>query len=93
MEELIDIALFDDSDDDGDLEDAVVLHILNENLGNRANFYGRFNLEEISNIEAKTYFRFEKEHIPRLCHALGIPNFVRTPDNITVNGKPKYLFF
>lgn len=85
MEEILDLALHDESDDD-DMEDALLLHLFNENLGNRAELYGRFNFDHMSNTEARSLFRFDRMDIPRLTTALGIPELVRTQDNISISG-------
>lgn len=53
-----------------------MLHIFNDNLGNRAELYGRFQLDEITNIEARSLFRFDRVHIPQLVNASGIPQAV-----------------
>lgn len=38
MEEILDLALHDESDDD-DMEDVFLLHIFNDKLGNRAELF------------------------------------------------------
>lgn len=53
--------------EDEEIDDAILLHLFqNDPLGNRAMLYGRFNLDAISETEAKNMFRFEKALIPRL---------------------------
>lgn len=44
------------------MDDAVLLHILqeNDNLGNREALYGRLNMEDLSKGECKNVFRFLK---------------------------------
>ena len=82
------------SDDEDDFDDDVVLQILDGvNVGNRAELYGRFNLDEVANAEAKTLFRFEKEDISRLAAALEIPDNINV-DNMTLSGKLiQYIIF
>lgn len=90
MEDIINAVVLgeDDDSDDDDVDDVLVLDILkNDILGNRAEIYGRFSLDEISNVEAKSNFRFEKDDIPRLSNALGIPEFIMTQENIQLSGK------
>ncbi|KAJ8914166.1 hypothetical protein NQ315_016245 [Exocentrus adspersus] len=85
MEDILDIDLLG-SDSDDDLDDLLLYHVLNDNLGHRADLYGRFSLNAISEIEAKQSFRFEKRHIPRLAEALNIPDEITTRENITLTG-------
>lgn len=68
------------------MDDAVLMLLNNDVLGNRAQLYERFTLYNISNIKAKSWFRFEKVHIPRLAATLGIPEYISTDDNITLSG-------
>ena len=93
MEDILDAAVLGEEDfDDEDLDDALLLHIFHgHNLGNRAELYGRFDFEAITDIEAKSYFRFEKNDIPRLAIALNIPNSIATDDNISLPGNYKSL--
>lgn len=95
MEEILDAALLGDSDfDDEEMDEAILLHIFdNDPLGNRADLYGRFTFDSISNTEAKDMFRFEKAHIPRLAAALGIPENITTDDNITLTSDLNFLDF
>lgn len=94
MEEIVNAEVLGDSDfdqdgidSDDDLDDAIFLHLFdNEFLGNRAMLYGRFSFANISNVEAKTMFRFNKNDIPRLAVSLGIPENIQTRDNIPISG-------
>ncbi|XP_072375397.1 uncharacterized protein [Diabrotica undecimpunctata] len=88
MEDILDIEMFGESDfEDDDMDDAVLLHVFGNNLlGNRADLYGRFSLETLSDLEVKNLFRFEKVHIPRLALALGILENITTEENITLPG-------
>lgn len=89
MEEILEAAVLGDSDvEDEDIEDVLINDLFHDNLvGNRADIYGRFNFEEVSDMESKTYFRFEKIHIPFLAVELGIPNIITTAENITLPGR------
>lgn len=77
----------DEDEDDDDLDDLIVIHILNDNdlLGNRAALYGIFDLQFLNNAQCLSMFRFEKDHIPRLVRALGLPQQLRV-DRVTVPG-------
>ncbi|GFR71691.1 hypothetical protein ElyMa_000359200 [Elysia marginata] len=45
-----------------------------------------FQLEAFSDQECKDNFRFLKEDIPRLAQALHLPEFVETPNRLTISG-------
>ena len=67
-----------DSSDESDLEDAMLLEGFENNIEYRAELYGEFNLEILSDQECKANFCFEKKDIPRLVEALRIPNEFNT---------------
>lgn len=72
-------AALDSSDSDSDLEDVLLLEVFNRhNNVNRAEMYGAFNLNNLSETECKLYFRFEQDDIPRLAQALRVPNDLTT---------------
>lgn len=89
MEAILDFAALVDEENDDDMDDALVLHILHdeENLGNRGLLYGRFNLDNLSNLECKNLFRFNKNDLPRLFRVLGIPETITTVDRVTIPGR------
>lgn len=89
MEELVILEVFNDTDQsDDDLEEGFLLHVLREqNLGNRGDLYGRFNLLDLSEIECKRLFRFKRNDIGNLSRALGIPEQIRTSTRVSVTGK------
>lgn len=94
MNEILEAAVLGESDiEDEDIEDVLLIHIFNDNLGNRAELYGRFSFNEQNEIEVKSNFRFEKVDIPRLVAALGIPDMVTTDDHITLPGRYTWLKF
>lgn len=95
MEPVLDLAVLIDNENDDDLDEAFILHILNdeENLGNRALLYGRFNLENLSNVECKNLFRFSKQDLPILCRGLGIPDMITTADRVTLHGNKQSFSF
>jgi hypothetical protein len=70
--------------DHQDVENAILHIILNRGIGQHPNL--RFNLNEISNEEAKGNFRFEKQDIPILARLLEIPNLIRTESRNVVEG-------
>lgn len=45
-----------------------------------------FDLEEWSEADCKTHFRFDKGDIPRLVAALRIPQFIQTQAGFTATG-------
>jgi hypothetical protein len=71
--------------DHQDVENAILHIILNRGIGQHPNL--RFNLNEISNEEAKGNFRFEKQDIPILARLLEIPNLIRTESRNVVEGE------
>lgn len=87
MDEILLMGAFDS--DNSDIDDDFVIHNLqnNENLGNRAELYGRFDLDNMLNIECRNCFRFEKEDINRLATALGLPETITSVDRVTINRK------
>lgn len=95
MEPVLDLAVLIDNEYDDDIDEALILHILNdeENLGNRALLYGRFNLENLSNTECKNLFRFSKQDLPILCRGLGIPDMITTADRVTLQGNKQSFSF
>lgn len=93
MEENLFIEALNDSDhNDSDVDDAAILHILHdeENLGNRGILYGRLNLENITDAESRSLFRFYKNDIIRLAAALGIPERIITKERINVSSMSFY---
>lgn len=89
MDEILNAVVLGESDldDDDDMDEAILLHLFNnEPIGNRAELYGRFTLNNMSNTEAKNLFRFEKAHIPILAVALGVNEYITTDDKITLLG-------
>ena len=52
-----------DSSDESDLEDAMLLEGFENNIEYRAELYGEFNLEILSDQECKANFRFEKKRL------------------------------
>lgn len=89
MDEILNIGVFIDDEDDDDLDDAMILHILNdhENIGNRVLIYGRFNFEAMLDLECKNLFRFHKVDIRRLTRALNIPNNIEIFNVTTISGE------
>lgn len=89
MEEILNLALLLSDDEDEDIDDVIVENLLDnvENIGPRAQLYGRFNLENILEMECVNLLRFSKEHIARLCICLNIPERITTRDRVTVSGK------
>lgn len=80
--------LLDSSSDDSDFEDAVLLEVLDHNnIEYRAELYGKFNLDVLSENECKLNFRFEKNDILRLVEALRIPNEFITDSQHKVSGQ------
>lgn len=83
MEEL-DILMLDSSDSDSensDIEEIFLIHVFNNRqnlIGHRAEVYGAFNFNELSEHECKLNFRFEKQDILRLALALRIPEHFTT---------------
>ncbi|XP_023015958.2 uncharacterized protein [Leptinotarsa decemlineata] len=74
---------------DDDIEDAILFEILNEGenaVGNRAERYGRFDLNELVPAEVKNNFRFDKDNIIRLARALGLPNEIVTQQRHRISG-------
>lgn len=90
MEEILNIGIFE-SDDDDDIDELLVDHLLNDEatLGPRATLYGRFTLNNMLEEECCNLFRFRKADIVRLARALAIPERVTTIDRVTVFGKFK----
>uniref|UniRef100_A0A6P7GED7 Uncharacterized protein LOC114341346 isoform X2 n=1 Tax=Diabrotica virgifera virgifera TaxID=50390 RepID=A0A6P7GED7_DIAVI len=88
MDPILNIAAFIDDEEDEDVEDALLLHILHddERLGNRAIIYGRFNLQTMSDVECKNLFRFAKNDITRLAMALNLPNVLRIENVTCISG-------
>lgn len=90
MEDVLYVAALDDDENDDDVDDLLLHHLFNnENLGPRADIYGRFDLDHISDMEAKALFRFEKRDILRLQNAFQIPERI-IANNISVSGKCKF---
>ena len=84
MEDIVNNHLFIDEDDD--LDNLIVIHILNNDLlGNRAALYGAFDLQLLNNAQCLSMFRFEKDQIPRLTRALGLPQQIRVA-RVTISG-------
>lgn len=82
-----DFAALESSESDSDLEDALLLEVLNQpNNANRAEMYGNFSLNDLSEAECKLYFRFEKNDIPRLARALGVPDEFTTDSGHKTSG-------
>lgn len=74
MEEILEVTVLGGLNG-ADLEDGILFGILNhgwEAVGNRAEMYGRFNLNNISPEDAYLNFRCSKEDIPRLANAFGM---------------------
>ena len=55
--------------------------------------YGRQHTPPVSPKEFYTFFRFAREHIPRLVLALRMPAVFRTPSRCTCNGEEALLVF
>ncbi|KAK4887199.1 hypothetical protein RN001_003470 [Aquatica leii] len=74
--------------EDFDVDDVIMLHILNDEdmLGNRANLYGRFLFDNLSNTECINLFRFHKEDITRLTLAFNLPATI-TFNRTTLTGR------
>ncbi|CAH0562917.1 unnamed protein product [Brassicogethes aeneus] len=85
MDEIINFGALD-SDNDDDMDEALIFHILNENknLGNLRELYGAFDLNSLSETECRKLFRFEKNHLRRLSTALNLPELITTEERITV---------
>ncbi|XP_072380479.1 uncharacterized protein [Diabrotica undecimpunctata] len=88
MDAILNVGAFIDDEEDEDFEDALLLHILHdeEQLGNRAILYGRFSLNNMSDIECKNLFRFAKNDIPRLARALDLPDIFQIENVTSVSG-------
>jgi hypothetical protein len=71
--------------DHQDVGNAILHIILNRGIGQHPNLC--FNLNEISNEEAKGHFRFEKQNIPILARLLKIPHLIRTESSNVVEGE------
>lgn len=88
MEDLLRIALLERSN----FMDEVLLYDLlqfRNNIIIRSEEYGRFNLEDLTANECKLNFRFEREDIPILARALGLPAEIEAPGRYAVSRKLK----
>lgn len=70
---------------DQDIEAAILMHILRDEQDGGAQ-QQRFTLDEVPDENCKFLFRFKKDDIYRLYHALQIPEFVRTYNENKVTG-------
>lgn len=94
MNNIVDNLFFVDVDEeDDDLDDLIVIHILNDNdlLGNRAALYGVFDFQSLSNAQCLSMFRFEKDHILQLVRALGLPQQLLV-NRVSISGIEKCMF-
>ncbi|KAK7489921.1 hypothetical protein BaRGS_00018786, partial [Batillaria attramentaria] len=74
------------SDDNTDFWDlAVVLTILLEEA-EKTTFNRSFSLENYSDEQCESYFRFTSDQITRLCHGLRIPATVTAPNRTSASG-------
>ncbi|KAK7864355.1 hypothetical protein R5R35_007921 [Gryllus longicercus] len=86
MEEALNfLALCDDEEAFGDFEVAL-LHNIENSVRNIHKAYDRLDLRTLDPEECTLMFRFEKEHLPRLAAALGVPSEIRTRNRHSIGG-------
>lgn len=85
MEELLEAVILAGGNDN-DVEEAILIamHPARNNAENP--HYARFNLDDLPEEEVKIHFRFEKNHIPHLAAALGIPEQITTATRNSCSG-------
>lgn len=91
MDDILHPILIDEDDEnDDDLDDLVMRHILHDEelLGNRAALYGNFDLALYNETLSLAMFRFSKMDIPRLARVLRIPNPI-VVNRVTLTGMYK----
>lgn len=59
----------------------------------RSTKYGKLNLNELSDKEIVSNFRFKRQHIQRLADALGLPDIITMPNRYSVSSKLLYKMF
>lgn len=69
-----------------DIVDAVCLEVLGETRRDPLSMHGLLNLDTFDSGVFRTYFRFEKDDIPRLQRTLCIPTVLITPQRVAVPG-------
>ncbi|KAH9384022.1 hypothetical protein HPB48_026005 [Haemaphysalis longicornis] len=69
-----------------DIVDAVCLEVLGETRRDPLSMRSLLNIDAFDSGVFRTYFRFEKDDIPRLQRALCIPKVLTTPQRVSVPG-------
>ncbi|XP_050515881.1 uncharacterized protein LOC126892544 [Diabrotica virgifera virgifera] len=85
MEDILEQAILLEANDD-DIEYVILNHILNDGNDNNVQNVPVFNFDTLEAEQAKKYFRFEKQDIPRLVQLLGIPDIIVTETGHTCTG-------
>ncbi|KAH7932099.1 hypothetical protein HPB51_029516 [Rhipicephalus microplus] len=69
-----------------EIVDVLCLEVLGETRRDPLSMRGLLDIDAIDSGVFRTYFRFEKEDVPRLRRALCIPDKVTTPQRVSVPG-------
>lgn len=86
MEEAVELGVLAEANVN-DIEDIIIGNVIgNREINNINGRLPRFNLEDFSDEEIKTYFRFERNDLYRLVELINLPHLIRTPSGNSVTG-------
>ncbi|XP_050516041.1 uncharacterized protein LOC114329942 [Diabrotica virgifera virgifera] len=91
MEEILEQAMLLEANDN-DIEYLILNLVLNDDNVQNQNVHPVFNFDTLEPEQAKQYFRFEKQDIPRLVQLLGIPDIIVTETGHTCTARVRILY-